>query len=171
MLQRQSWLPMSLSQLYESVRHRRGERCGGAQATDHADQIEAPVEAVREFCEVARQMLGTDRPVGAMHGVLDVAQHRINPDERFAVLPPLRPARHERFVGTACLLDSVKARQAIGANMGAGLQVLATPATDLPAAKDPLTRSMRIVRGLPLAGSVATAATKGVLPRVPRPRL
>lgn len=133
--QGETWLPMSLSQLYESVRHRRREGRGGAQASDHAGQIEAPVEAVCKFCEVARQMLGADRPVGAMHSVLDVAQHRIDPDERFAVLPPLRPARNERFVGTARLLDGVKASQAIGANMSASLQVLAAPAADLPAAK------------------------------------
>ncbi len=40
------WLPMSRSQLYKPVQYGQCEHCSCAQASDHAGQIEAPVEAM-----------------------------------------------------------------------------------------------------------------------------
>lgn len=127
---------MTLSQRYEPIRHWRRERCGGAQTTDHAGQVEAPVEAVREFGEVARQVLGADRSaIRAVQGILDVAQHRVDPHEGLAPLPALRAARHQRFMRAAGLPDSGEAGQPVGAHMRIGRQMPASPTPDLAAAK------------------------------------
>lgn len=67
---------------------------GGAKAGDYAGEIEAPIEAVRKFGEVARQMLGSNRMVGFLQGVLDVAEHGVDPHEGFAPLAPLRADRY-----------------------------------------------------------------------------
>ena len=75
---------MSLSQLYETVRHRRRLRCGEGQTWQHGCKIEASVEAIRELGQVAWQVLGAHRVVGAVDRILDVAQHGIDPVERVA---------------------------------------------------------------------------------------
>lgn len=133
-----TWLPMTLSQCYEPVRHRRRERRGGAQATDHAGQVETPVEAVGEFGEVARQVLGPNRPaIRPVQGILDVAQHRVDPHERLAPLSALRAARNQRFMGTAGLPHGGEAGQSVGAHVSIGRQVPASPTADLAAAETP----------------------------------
>jgi hypothetical protein len=81
---------MSVGQLCELIGHRRRLRGGGGQPCKDAGRIEASVEALAEFGQVTRQMLGTDRMVGAVDGVLDVAGHGIDPVEH---LPMLGDAR------------------------------------------------------------------------------
>ncbi len=127
---------MTLSQPYEPVRHRWRERRGGTQAADHASQVETPVEAVREFGEVARQVLGPNcAAIRTVQGILDVAQHRIDPHECLAPLPALRTARYQRFMSAAGLPHSGKAGQPVGAHMGICRQMPASPAPDLATAK------------------------------------
>lgn len=111
---------MSLSQLYEAVGHGWDERGGCSQAPNHGGEIEASVEAVGEFGEVAGQMLGANRMVGSLHGVLDVAEHGIDPDECPASLPSPGAAGYQRLMGAAGLRGCGKAAQAIGADVGAG---------------------------------------------------
>jgi hypothetical protein len=55
-------------------------------------------------------VLGGDGVVGAVHRVLDVAEHGIDPDEGLAALAPLRAADDQRFMGATRLGDGGKAR-------------------------------------------------------------
>ena len=73
---------MSISQLYETVRHRRRLGCCSCQARQHGRQIEPSVEAVGELRQVTRQMLGMIRMIGAVDRILDVAEHGVDPVER-----------------------------------------------------------------------------------------
>lgn len=131
---------MSLSQLYESVRHRRGGGGCGSQARQHAGQVESSVEAVGEFSQIPRQMLGPDGVIGSMHRILDVAQHRIHPCKVFAVAAPGRPAGIQWGMGATGALDGAKARQCIRTHVAAGFEMTAAPAADLAGTKafDPI---------------------------------
>ena len=42
-------------------------------------QLEAPVESIVEFGQIARQMFAFQRMVSAMHGVFQVAEYDIHP--------------------------------------------------------------------------------------------
>lgn len=53
---------MSLSQLYETVRHGR-RLSGGSQTFEHARQFEAVVESIGELHEVTRQVFWANRIV------------------------------------------------------------------------------------------------------------
>src|SRR5215510_10748139 len=92
---------MRLRQLYESVWHRRSLDCGDGKPLEHASQIMTAIETVAELSEVARQMLEADRVVGSMQGVLDIAQHGIDPFERPATLGHVRPVHRHRTVAAA----------------------------------------------------------------------
>lgn len=54
---------MSLNQLYEPIGHGRCDCGSSAHTPDHGSEIEAPVEAIAELGEVARQVLGANRMV------------------------------------------------------------------------------------------------------------
>jgi hypothetical protein len=113
--------------------------------------------------KITQQLFSVDRPIGVMHGVLDVAQHRIDPDEYLGPKLPLQPPGELRQFVAAGLPYRGKARRPIGTCTC--LQVFAAPA-GVFRLRNPLTGSMRIVSGLRLAGWVHTAARKrGVAPR------
>jgi len=129
---------MSLSQFYDAVGHGWSERGIRAQTPHHAGEIAATVEVVAELGEVPGQLLGANRMVRSLHGVLDVSHHTVDRDECLASVPPLAAAARQRLVSTTCLLDRGKAPQAIAAHVSAGGQMLAAPAADLAAADRPV---------------------------------
>lgn len=75
---------MSLSHSCKAVGKRWRHQGGAGQPFDHGIELEAAVEPVAELSEVARQMLGVHCVIGAMQGVLDVAQGGVDP-----VQPPV----------------------------------------------------------------------------------
>src|SRR5512132_2537723 len=72
---------MSLSQCEEAVGHWRGADGGATETGHHGGEIVAPIEAVREFGQVARDVFLADGPVGGGDGGLDVAERRVDPLE------------------------------------------------------------------------------------------
>jgi len=72
---------MSLSDGEKACRQRRRAYSHIRQALDHGRQIEAPIEAVLEFSEIAAGVFGADRVVGAAQTVLEIAEHGIDPFE------------------------------------------------------------------------------------------
>src|SRR5512144_3256485 len=106
---------MNLSQFYEPVGHRRGPGCDHRKPSQQVGQVEAAVEAPAELGEVARQMLVANGMVGSVDGVLDVAEHGVDPLERFAPAQATRPADDRWLVCATSLGDCGKAAQSIGA--------------------------------------------------------
>src|SRR3954454_17707815 len=160
---------MNLSQFQEPIRHGRGPHAGPAQARDHGGEIVSPVEAVFELGEVARDMLAVDGAVGANNGGLDIAERGVDPLE----------GRHARRRRTRSSLDDLVAATGVGHTAETLEPSLTTvqPGSRLRLANAEIDLLQKLVTrrsfkrtGLP-SGVVSTAATNGVLPGAPRPRL
>jgi hypothetical protein len=68
----------------------------------HGGQIEAPVEAVLDLGEVAKDVALGDRLERTGHGCLEIAEDRVDPTERRDPLGVLgRPLRDDRLMATA----------------------------------------------------------------------
>lgn len=97
------------------------------EAWDQVLQLEAAVEAIAELGEIALQVLGIQHVVRAVQGVLDVAEHGVNPLEhrvRHAGGTTAGDQRHVRAVGGG---DAGEAVEAVGDDGRAGRQMELRP--------------------------------------------
>src|SRR3954462_4097855 len=160
---------MNLSQFQEPIRHGRGPHAGPAQARDYGGEIVSPVEAVFELGEVARDMLAVDGAVGANNGGLDIAERGVDPLEG-----RMRAAAGPVPVLMAWWLHP--ASVALPKHWSPSLTTV-QPGSRLRLANAEIALLQKVVTrrsfkrtGLP-SGVVSTAATNGVFPGAPRPRL
>ena len=160
---------MILSQFKEAVWHRRGSDCDIAEAWHHGGEIVSAVEAVLEFGEVAGYMLVADGAVSASDGALDVAEGGVDPLEGRVQGGLATGSRGDRLVDAAGVADPSEAAQAVTDNGAGGMEIALRQGRDFGTA-EPFTRRNFKRIGLP-SGVVSTAATIGVLPGEPRPRL
>ena len=118
---------MSLSQTEQAAGHGRCVYRGLAEAREHGRQVEAPVEPVAEFGEVTRQMLGTGLVVGAVQGVLDVADDRVEPAEVLEFDAGCPAAGNHGLVLNAGLGDAAEATQPVADGDAIGIEELLAP--------------------------------------------
>ena len=159
---------MIFSQFEEAVWHRRGSDCDIAEAWHHGGEIVSAVEAVLEFGEVAGYMLVADGAVSASDA-LDVAEGGVDPLESRVQGGLATGSSDDRLVDAAGVGDPSEAVQAVADN-GAGGMELRCAKVAISARRKPFTRRNFKRIGLP-SGVVSTAATIGVLPGEPRPRM
>src|SRR6516162_6320088 len=160
---------MILSQFEEAVWHRRGSDCDIAEAWHHGGEIVSAIKAVLEFGEVTGYMLVADGAVSASDSALDVAEGGVDPLEGRVQSGLATGSSEDRLVGEAGVADPSEAVQAVTDN-GAGGMELRCAKVAISARRKPFTRRNFKRIGLP-SGVVSTAATIGVLPGEPRPRL
>src|SRR6267142_1636082 len=153
---------MILSEFEEAVWHRRGSDCDIAEAWHHGGEIVSAVKAVLEFGEVAGYMLVADGAVSASDGALDVAEGGVDPLEGRVQGGFATGSSDDRLVDAAGVADPSEAVQA-------GWKLRCAKVA-ISARRKPFTRRNFKRIGLP-SGVVSTAATIGVLPGEPRPRL
>ena len=160
---------MSLSQFEQAIGHGRGSSTGPDEARDHGREIVAPVEAVLELGEVAWHVLGADGSPGSGDGGLDVAERGVDPVEggRFRGSWP-RAGLDDR-VGASGIGDGGEAGEAVADDGAGGIEGLPGEGCDGGVAKSGDAPELERT-DLP-SGVVSTAATNGVLPAAPRPRL
>src|SRR5664280_3804722 len=72
---------MNLSELQETVGHRRCANTGPCEARDHGGEIISSIEAIFELCEVSRHVFGVDGAVSSGDCRLDVAEGGVDPLE------------------------------------------------------------------------------------------
>lgn len=126
---------MSLSQTEQAVGHWRCVYCGPAEAHEHCGQVEAPVEPVAEFREVTRHMLRTGLVVGAVQGVLNVADDRVKPAEVLELDAGRPAAGNHGLVLNAGLGDAAEATQPVADADAIGIEELLAPGSELGLAK------------------------------------
>src|ERR1700737_2639544 len=160
---------MILSQFEEAVWHRRGSDCDIAEAWHHGGEIVSAVEAVLEFGEVAGYMLVADGAVSASDGALDVAEGGVDPLEGRVQGGLATGSSDDRLVDAAGVADPSEAVQAVTDNGAGGMEIALRQGRDFGTAETLHARNFKRI-GLP-SGVVSTAATIGVLPGEPRPRL
>src|SRR6478752_5055766 len=160
---------MILSQFEEAVWHRRGSDCDIAEAWHHGGEIVSAVEAVLEFGEVAGYMLVADGAVSASDGALDVAEGGVDPLEGRVQGGLATGSSDDRLVTQPALPTPVKQCRPSLTTVLAGWKLRCAKAA-ISAQRKPFTRRNFKRIGLP-SGVVSTAATIGVLPGEPRPRL
>src|ERR1700722_3646150 len=160
---------MNLSQFEEAVGHRRGADPGPNEAWYHGCEIVSPVEAVFELGEVARYMLAADGTVGSDDRRLDVTQCRIDPFEGRRARR-LRPrAGFDDLMRAAGIGHAGEAPKPVADHRAVRVETaLGEPEIAWP--QKLVTRRNFRRTGLP-SWVVSTAATNGVLPGAPRPRL
>ena len=110
---------MSLSQFEEAVGHWRGADGGPAETGHHGGEIVAPIEAVGEFGQVARDVFLADGPVGGGDGGLDVAERGVDPLEGGCPHRRAAGAGADRLMRASRIGDTAEASEAI-ADDGAG---------------------------------------------------
>src|ERR1700680_1294073 len=160
---------MILSQFEEAVWHRRGSDCDIAEAWHHGGEIVSVVEAVLEFGEVAGYMLVADCAVSASDGALDIAEGvltHLKAGFRAALRPD--PVMIGWWTQPALPTPVKQCRPSLTTVL-AGWK-LRCAMVAISARRKPFTRRNLKRIGLP-SGVVSTAATIGVLPGEPRPRL
>ena len=101
------------------------------QMFDHFSEVEAPVKAVAELCQVSGQMLPAHRMVGAAQVVLHIADHGIDPLEDPAGITHGIAAGQYGFMGKPGISYSGKTAQAIGGHKAVSGKMFTGPATDL----------------------------------------
>src|SRR5271156_407866 len=117
-----SCLPSSLSQFEETVRHRRGRRCGDGQTLVDGFQDKAAIEAPGEGAEVTRQMFGADDTMRGQQAVLDVRQHGVRPTESRMARGSAIGAGNVALMEVARLFgNAAKPLAAVADDSGAGL--------------------------------------------------
>ena len=109
------------------------------------------VETITEFSQVARQMPTADGMVGAMHGVLHIADHGVEPLEHHLVVVPAILVGIDRFVLALVVGDGGEAAQAVGDHMTPGLEKLGAPSGDLVPGEAAEVAQFQ-VQGVPFAG-------------------
>ena len=65
------------------------------ESRDDVGRVESAIEPILELREVSLRLLGTNRMVGAVHGVLDVAENRIDPSKLGALDRGFAAAHHD----------------------------------------------------------------------------
>ena len=160
---------MIFGQLEHSARYGRRAQGDEFEPGKHLAQREQTDEPIGELGEVTRQVLGAEVVIRAMQGALDVSQDRIDLGERRMLGACRSTSGHERLVKAPCVLHGTEAGQGVGQPDGAGVAVAPGQATISSLRNAPI-RHRRILTGRPSRLS-STAATNGVLPSAPRPRL
>src|SRR5512144_2656915 len=100
---------MRLSQFEEAVWHWRGSDGGPAEAWHHGGEILAPIKAVLELGQVARDVLLADCPVGGGDGGLDVAERGVDPLEGGCEHRLAAGSGVDRLMGTPGIGDAAEA--------------------------------------------------------------
>jgi len=126
---------MSLSQYYEPVRYGRSLDRGDSPTLSHGGQGSSTVEAITELSKLARQVFVSDRVIGSVDGVLDVAKHRIDPVQALAPTLSAGPPHDGGAALATGLAHRFEAAQAIGAHRAPGCQSRAAPSLDLARTK------------------------------------
>lgn len=126
---------MSLSQYYEPVRHGRSLDRGDSPTLSHGGQVSSMVEAITELSKIARPVLVSDRVIGSVDGVLDVAKHRIDPVQALAPTLSAGPPHDCGAALATGLAHRFEAAQVIGAQRAPGCQSRAAPLLDLARTK------------------------------------
>src|SRR5512133_3606688 len=163
---------MSLSQFEEAVRHWWGADGGPAESGHHGGEIVAPIEAVREFGQVARDVFLADGPVGGGDGGLDVAERRVDPLEGGCQYRLAAGPGADRLMRASRIRDTAEASEAIADDGAGGIEAAPGQLFHLlaPEAVDPAQlQAHRLAdgRGLHgdndrrLAGSAAAALATG----------
>ncbi len=136
---------------------------------DEVGQAVPAIEAVFEFGEVALCVLWPEGVIAAAQGRLQVVEHAIDPVElRF--LQGGAPAPDDyRPVPASGPGHAVEAFQTVGNHLAAGARCRPAQSAMCDFRK-PLT-PLSLMRGGRPSSVVCTAATNGVLPSAPRPRL
>src|SRR5512147_1016577 len=163
---------MSLSQFEETVWHWRGLYGGPAEAWHHGGEIIAPIEAVLELGQVARDVLLADRPVGGGNGGLDVAERGVDPLEGGCEHRLAAGSGVDRLMRASRIRDAAEATEAIADDGAGGIEAAPGQLFDLLAAEalDPaqlqahrlaLGRSLHGGDDRRLAGRAAAALATG----------
>ena len=140
---------------------------GPAETGDHGRQIVAAIEAVLELGEVTRHVFVADGVEGAGQTGLEVAEQGVGPLEGGGPDRLLAGPRDDRPMAAPGIGDAAEGVEAVAVDRPGGTQMAHRPAFD----RHPAEVRLNLTRtGLPSA-VVSTAATKGVLPALPRPRL
>ena len=121
------------------------------QLINHLVQLEAVVETVTEFSQVTRHMPAADGMVGAVHGVLHITDHGVEPLEHHLVVVPAILVGDDRFVPALVVGDGGEAAQAVGDHMAPGLEKLGAPSGDLVPGEAAEMAQFQ-VQGVPFAG-------------------
>src|SRR5512134_1890596 len=130
---------MSLSQFEEAVGHWRSSDGGPAEAGHHGGEIVAPIEAVREFGQVAGDVLLADGPVGGGDGGLDVAERGIDPLEGGCQHRLAAGSGADRLMRASGIRDTAEAAEAVADDGAGGIEAASGQFFDLlaPEAFDP----------------------------------
>src|SRR5512144_2535225 len=163
---------MRLSQFEEAVWHWRGSDGGPAEAWHHGGEIVAPIEAVLELGQVARDVLLADRPVGGGNGGLDVAERGVDPLEGGCEHRLAAGSGVDRLMRAAGVGHAAEAADAVADDRAGGIEAAPGQLFDLLAAEalDPaqlqahrlaLGRSLDGGDDRRLAGRAATALATG----------
>src|SRR5512132_32599 len=163
---------MSLSQCEEAVGHWRGADGGATETGHHGGEIVAPIEAVRESGQVARDVFLADGPVGGGDGGLDVAECRVYPLEGGCQYRLAAGPGADRLMRTSRIRDTAEASEAIADDGAGGIEAAPRQLVHLlaPEAVDPAqlqAHRLAVGRGLHgdndrrLAGRAAAALATG----------
>lgn len=100
-------------------------------------QPEPAVEAVAELRQIAGKMFLPNGMVGTVNGILDVAQHRVDP-EKSGILDAVRPSsRYLGLVGIARPGHSPEGGQSVGDYRAVRGKMLPGPGVDLVSGEPP----------------------------------
>ena len=136
---------------------------------DHCLELIAPVVAPGEAGEVAPGVIGAELAIGPGDRAPDVAERPVHPFERcHAARLSARPGA-DRPMAAGGFVECAPAAQAVRHNRRSGGRPVLGAARDLALAEALDRRQLQLARAP--SGLVETAATKGVLPAAPRPRL
>ena len=138
-------------------------------AGDHGLEVVAPVVAPGEAGEVALGMVGAELAVGPGDRALDVAERRVDPFERGHTSSLGSRAGAHRAMAAGALAEHTPTAEAVGDDRASRRQPMRRATCDLALAEALDRRQLELARTPP--APVETAATKGVLPAAPRPRL
>ena len=138
------------------------------EARDRGLELVASVVAPSEAGEIAFGVIGSELAIGSGDRALDVSERSVDPLEgRHAGCLAAR-AGANRPVVMAGMAEGGPTGVSVGHDLGVGSPAL-WPRV-ISRLRKPLTGASLALRGRP-SGPVATAATNGVLPCAPRPRL
>jgi len=93
-------------------------------------QLKPAVEPIAEFCKITRQMPAADGMLGALQGILHVANNSVDPLEHFAVVVLPSGRGDNRLMVTLVSGDCGETIQTIGDHMAFKLEMHCTPGGD-----------------------------------------
>src|SRR5512134_4150570 len=106
-----------------------------AEAWHHGGEIVAPIEAVLELGQVARDVLLADRPVGGGNGGLDVAKRGVDPLEGGCEHRLAAGSGVDRLMRAAGVGDAAEAAEAVADDGAGGIEAAPGQLFDLLAAE------------------------------------